>query len=125
MPISTDSEIWRAAETSKSPVRERLREFFRDHRDEAFHIRELADEIAGTDWASIHEEERSDDTDERATAQSFAETMDFQDKTSRLKIHLSLLEEEGEIEIREVPIEDTDIPFGDGEEDVAFYTHSG
>ena len=122
MPISADSEPWRTAEVSKPPVRERLRAFFREHRSEAFHVRELADEIVDTDWESVHEEERRDDTDERNSVQRLAETLDFQDRTGRLKVFLALLEEDGEIEVREVPIEDTDIPFEDVGENVAFYT---
>ena len=122
MPISTDSDTWRTADPPKPPVRERLRAFFWDHRGEAFHVRELADELADTDWASIHEQERKDDADGRASSQSPAETMSFRDRTARLKVFLTLLEEESEIEVREVPIEDTEIPFEGVQENVAFYT---
>ena len=48
--------------------------------------------------------------------------MDFQNRTGRLKVLLTLLVEDGEIEVREVPMENTEFPFEDVEENVAFYT---
>lgn len=57
MPIPTDSEEWKSAETPPR-IQNEVLEFLRNNPDRAFRAREIADEIIDTDWESIEETER-------------------------------------------------------------------
>lgn len=57
MPIDTDATAWtEGAEVER--IHERVMAFLRDHPDQAFTEREIADEVLGTDWETAHERER-------------------------------------------------------------------
>ena len=57
MPIERASSAWRDCEEACS-VKEELREFLRTNSSNAYHPRELADEVVGTEWEKQHERER-------------------------------------------------------------------
>lgn len=57
MPISTNSDAWKQGE-EPDRLHEAILDFLRENQDSAFHEREIADEVLGTDWEASHEDER-------------------------------------------------------------------
>ncbi|MCG1002990.1 MULTISPECIES: hypothetical protein [Halobacterium] len=60
MPVSTDSAAWQEGDehVTKDHL---LLDFLKNSPQEAFHIREIVDEIAGLDWAEIENQLRRED----------------------------------------------------------------
>lgn len=137
MAISTDSQEWKDAETENPPILEEIEQFLKEHADQAFHGRELADEFLGTNWELAHEEDREiqrvgeDEFYERQERNEYdgkfdsdlGSTISRNAQTNRMYVYLDILEERGVIERRNVPVEATDIPY-EKWEDVAYHTYS-
>lgn len=138
MPISTDSDVWTDSDTD-STIHERILDFLSENPEKAFHYRELCDAVQGTDWAKKHKEKREmqrvgedefydrleegeypEFEDNEGVAGSMMKVIDS-DKTITVADHLV---EEGYLEKRSVPVEETDIPYDDWET-VMCYTYNG
>ena len=135
MVISTSAEGWNKAERGDL-LREKILEFLKEHPNQAYYARELADEIIGTRWAVGEEQERliqevgedeyegnREKYDEQIEDRGLVETQLDQHETYNLKIRLGDLIKEGLVEARKVPSQYTDIPYD--WETVAHYTYAG
>lgn len=124
MPISTDDEGWQNADAGES-IHQRILDFLNEHPDEAFHYRELADEIVDTSWSEAHDEEWNPpgDRDREAvdTIEEQAESIMDQVLTNKVMGAADQLVYEGQLEKRIVAAEDTNLPYKEWE-DVVFYT---
>lgn len=127
MPIEKD--VWESSEPSNS-IRAEVIEFLKENQSLAYTDRELADEIFGSNWTEIHEEERGiARMGEEAYRQQnpdqeldLAGTFLSREQLNNMWNILDDLVHEGVIEIRLVPSEETDIP--DAPLEVPCYTYS-
>ncbi|PSQ00774.1 hypothetical protein BRC94_05010 [Halobacteriales archaeon QS_5_70_17] len=103
MPLDTDAEAWINADAA-STHRDEVLAYLREYSGSAFHARELADAVMGTDWAGRAE----------AAARGDGATVDHV-HTMYLHDQLNELVREGEVVARNVPtarIDDRAIPSG-------------
>lgn len=122
MPVETDSDLWLNSETSDL-AHKRVLEFLEDNPNQAFRIREIADEIIDTQWAAREEETRlRQEVGEDEFFQNKEEYREQLDEiqesikrdmyhTNRLKIWLDYLQKEGEVEARSIPGDQIDVPY--------------
>lgn len=122
MPISTSSNEWNNADGTEL-LRDSILEFLREHPNQAFYARELADEIIGTQWAAGDEKERLiqkvgedeywENCEEYEAQLDETQESVMGDAQETAKIHLRLgdLMKEGLVEGRKIPAEHTDIPY--------------
>lgn len=135
MPISTDSDVWSESDTD-STVHERILNFLSENPDKAFHYRELCDEVQKTHWEKAHAKEREMQRvgeDEFYDRLEEGEYPEFEEedhvdsmiramKSSKTVVVADQLVEEGYLEKRTVPVEETGIPF-DEWDTVECYTY--
>lgn len=132
MPVSTDSDAWKEAEQEVS-LHQKILDFLKSEPNQAFHYRELSDEVSITDWEKAHERERKrqevgeDEFAERVVEGEFPElespagdAITEGDATSRVLSAAEELVFSGLLQSRQVAVEETDIPYEDWET-VLFY----
>jgi hypothetical protein len=127
MPIG--KAVWESSEPANS-IRTELTEFLKANQSLAYTDRELSDELFGSKWAEIHEEERQiAHIGEEAYRQQnpepepdLANRFFSRERVNQIWNILDDLVHEGVVEMRPVPGEKTDIP--DAPPVVPCYTYS-
>lgn len=118
VPESTDGDVWQSAETLNAPLRERTRKCLRENRGKAIRVRELSDEILGTEWDSEIGEAEYEEKDSATPRHRLQYEMHM---TTRLRVYLDELMDEGMVEMRTVASALTDSPIEEGEEVLVTY----
>ena len=127
MPISTDSTAWEDGEVI--PTTEYLvLDFLKDNKESAYNIRELADEILGTDWTGLREQDEKRDElpedeylhDEERENYPYAA---YYRETALLQLKIRSLIERGLVDFKAVNAEEFGIEFPDDYDQVAAYTY--
>jgi len=136
MPISTTDSVWQDADLEQR-VRGEVLEFLKENDGQAFHSFELADEVFDTNWAEYHDQqavintvgedeyyENKEQYDEEHEI-DYDESLKPYDHMYRLHLitFLDKLAQNGEIEFRHIPRDETELPQGDVERQ-AFYTYA-
>ena len=135
MPIPASSDPWQTAERSPN-TRDRLHTFLQEHPDQAFHAYELANEAMGAGWGRFLEEERLiqsvGEEEYYENRERYEDQLPDGPEGGRAGIAelryvqkcLMDLEDDGKVEVRQVPVSDLAIPVE--EWDTAdCYTHTG
>jgi hypothetical protein len=132
MPIPTASDAWQSAAQS-APLRTPVLELLREHPEQAFHARELADEILDVGWADRVEGKQHRSQPEgtaRDGAQATTEAMVEFVGVQALAVVLRDLGERDEVQVRAVRMDTADIPEAiaarsRGRGTVAYYAYAG
>jgi hypothetical protein len=119
MPISTNSEGWQNGE-ELDRYHDMVLDLLKEDPDSAFHHREIADEVLGTDWSKVHESRRLEDEiseeeyDRRFRSGDLPDSdvnhLAHQFQMPSLEIALSKLLDRGVIEVRQVDADAFDLP---------------
>jgi hypothetical protein len=138
MVISTNSDEWNESDEQAQSEREEIVEFLKENEDQAFYAREITDELKDTNWELAHEREQEiqrvgeDEFHERQREGEYSgkfergvgEAVADARTLNRITVILDSLHDQGEIEVRLLPQDATDIPYEDFGE-VPHFTYSG
>jgi hypothetical protein len=137
VPLNTTEGGWNRGDPTQS-IHDRVLSFLRENDDWAFHARELADEVLDTDWELAHRRERErerlgeDEFRERVAAGEYdgqlVEDSGGKAVADSIQTQATIdicnaLVRAGEVQVRAVPPEATNIPHPD--EEVLYYTYDG
>jgi hypothetical protein len=130
MPIDTDSDAWERGEDIGSVAANAL-EFLAASPDSAFRIREIADEILGTDFETMESNSRLHDqydAGEIAEEEYHDQWEDgipsttYRIDETYLELRLRRLVEQELVEIRSIDCSESDVPTDEGV--VTYYTYA-
>jgi len=114
MPIPTPSDAWQSAEQA-APLRDPALEFLREHPAQAFHARELADELLGLEWgARVEKRQRrsqhNNANPSRDRTRATTEAMFNFVGAQAIGAVLRDLVDRGTVEVRNVAMDEADMP---------------
>ncbi|PGF14229.1 hypothetical protein CP556_24800 [Natrinema sp. CBA1119] len=130
MPIHTDSDAWEEGEDIESVAASAL-EFLAASPDSAFRIREIADEVIGTDFETMESNSRLHDQYDAGEISEGEYHDQWEDgipsttyriDETYLELRLRRLVEEELVEIRAIDCSESDVP--DDEGVVTYYTYA-
>ena len=135
MPIPTPSDAWRNADRA-APLHDPTLEFLREHSGQAFHTRELADELLNLGWgARIERRQRRSQRESGANpsrdrAEDTTEAMYNFVGAQAMGTVLRDLVDRGTVEVRNVVVDDAERPgpIADRSRErttVAYYAYTG
>ncbi|WP_147298742.1 MULTISPECIES: hypothetical protein [unclassified Haloferax] len=110
MPVNTDSDSWQSGDEPPR-LEVKIIDFLKEHPDEAFRLREIADEVVDTSWSEVERFNRKQDQLEREELEKeypldedHPSTLSEFRPTDRLQAILRQLEGVGLVETRLVDV---------------------